>query len=96
MKKLLRWLGKSQEDHTQTTIITGSPEVDQHGNPVWNFPHKQVEVPPELQPKEEDTGSFEVLDDTPSNTKPNGTGGFNPYDKGAFNKGTAWGSVKKR
>lgn len=91
MKKLLHWLRKPAEDHTQTTIIADN--VDENGNSIWKFPPRPVEL--SLNADLDDTDTFEVLD-APPEPKKQGPGGIDPYNTGAFNKGKAWGSVKKR
>ena len=95
MKNLFQhWLRKRSEDHTQTTIITASPAVDENGKSVWKFPPPpQAEIKPEVDLDETDT--FEVLE-SPPKPKKESRGSFDPYDTGSFNKGKAWGGVKKR
>ena len=97
MKNLLQqWLRKRREDDTTTTtIITASPAVDATGKSVWNFPPPELEVPPQEDADDDDTGTFEVLD-APPGPKKESRGSFDPYDTGSFNKSKAWGRVKKR
>ena len=95
MKNLLQhWRRKRTQDHTQTTIITANPAVDEKGKSVWKFPPPTLEITREVDPDE--TGSFEVLETPPPEAKKEDRGSFDPYNTGAFNKGKAWGGVKKR